>query len=462
VKTLNKFDHPELTGRTLASLAAAGITTEDQLLELSLHQASQLKGMGQQALNQVRTVQRRLPLPAPTDFHQAAIDPYAPAPQQSPPAAAPPAQGASPRAATRPLPPGRPALDPYAPAWTEQAPAPGPAAMQYPVSPQVPGPAPASEPEPADVVGELGELTLAQRIELCRQARPYVQRELIEMEQYKARAVTHPQLLKLVKPVVLKYGIRWRIVDSTLLQTQQIEKGGKIWFSDLIRFTFRFKRTEDPDQTDIGNTYDFEDIVVIARGLDNQDKGPGKAQTYAEKQALFSLLNLERGDDPDLIYVELGPDVPEDVEARIRKLRELAEADPEIEDVDAYLRSLAGIWSKQYGRRAPNIYALPVASLDKFIENLQDRARTKAPQKPAEPAPVKPLAKPAARAPAQPKQATALGQAPPPPTVPAQPPAPADEPVHRDVPPVHTPTGPQWAPVGARKPPEYDADEIPF
>lgn len=45
---------------------------------------------------------------------------------------------------------------------------------------------------------------------------------------------------------------------------------------------------------------EYLDISVPAVGVDEQDKGPGKAMTYAAKSAWLQVLMLKRGDDPDM------------------------------------------------------------------------------------------------------------------------------------------------------------------
>lgn len=50
----------------------------------------------------------------------------------------------------------------------------------------------------------------------------------------------------------------------------------------------------------IDNPKDFIEVPAIGYGIDAQDKGPGKAVSYAVKYALLKALGLETGDDPDL------------------------------------------------------------------------------------------------------------------------------------------------------------------
>jgi hypothetical protein len=56
--------------------------------------------------------------------------------------------------------------------------------------------------------------------------------------------------------------------------------------------TVRFVNVEDPA--------DHFDVETFGYGVDSQDKGPGKAMSYAVKYALLKALGLETGDDPDM------------------------------------------------------------------------------------------------------------------------------------------------------------------
>jgi hypothetical protein len=58
-----------------------------------------------------------------------------------------------------------------------------------------------------------------------------------------------------------------------------------------IETTYRFVNVDKPDE--------FIEIVSFAEGIDSQDKGSGKAMTYADKYALMKAYKISTGDDPD-------------------------------------------------------------------------------------------------------------------------------------------------------------------
>ena len=146
----------------------------------------------------------------------------------------------------------------------------------------------------------LAGLSLPERLEQIRQARGYIQKQ--EIAKIGHRAVTHDRLLELVRPLFIEWGVRWKPVYCELPSHDVIQlDGGKVIFTELLRWTFQFKCTEEHDRDSYGTevSYEHEDVVVVSRGLDRQAKDAGGAQTYAEKYALFSIMNLGRGDDPD-------------------------------------------------------------------------------------------------------------------------------------------------------------------
>lgn len=75
-------------------------------------------------------------------------------------------------------------------------------------------------------------------------------------------------------------------------------------------------RTRDGNMTELDGVYrfqniddkeDFVDIHSSGYGVDNQDKGVGKAISYFVKYALLKGLNLETGDDPENDSIEHVP-----------------------------------------------------------------------------------------------------------------------------------------------------------
>ena len=108
----------------------------------------------------------------------------------------------------------------------------------------------------------------------------YIQNEQKQGMQY--RIVSHDKVTKKVRPALLAAGIVYYPVDI-----QYAQHGNRT----ECRLTVRFVNIDAPA--------DFFDVPSLGYGVDGQDKGPGKAISYAVKYALLKAMGLETGDDPD-------------------------------------------------------------------------------------------------------------------------------------------------------------------
>lgn len=113
------------------------------------------------------------------------------------------------------------------------------------------------------------------------------------------KAVSERDIIDAVKPLEEKYGIYSypcdrEILESNLLESENTYNGQttkKTTFMTRIKTVYRFVNTEKPEE--------FIDTVTFAEGIDSQDKGSGKAMTYADKYALMKAYKISTGDDPD-------------------------------------------------------------------------------------------------------------------------------------------------------------------
>ena len=94
---------------------------------------------------------------------------------------------------------------------------------------------------------------------------------------------------------IISIPIKQEIIKSEIIRG---DKDGKItlMFIDDIKMTVRFYDLEDTTQ--------FLDIESFGRGVDNGDKGFGKASTYARKYALLNAYKIATGEDPDATHSE--------------------------------------------------------------------------------------------------------------------------------------------------------------
>ena len=149
------------------------------------------------------------------------------------------------------------------------------------------------------------KLNLLQRINEVRKAIDYIQKDKsVSTGGGSYRAVTHDTVTALVREHMVTHGIVcWpNLVKSTMVQPFQIEgeKANKQWrYEATYDFTF-------------ANTEDINDCLVIrmeGHAMDNADKAPGKAISYAKKYAVLKLFEIETGESEESRY---NPDGLED------------------------------------------------------------------------------------------------------------------------------------------------------
>ena len=108
----------------------------------------------------------------------------------------------------------------------------------------------------------------------------YIQKERKQGMQY--TIVSHDAVTAKVRPALLENGI---VYYPT--RCGHTHNGNRAECS----MTVRFVNIDDPE--------DIFEVETFGYGVDNQDKGPGKAMSYAVKYALLKALGLETGDDAD-------------------------------------------------------------------------------------------------------------------------------------------------------------------
>lgn len=124
--------------------------------------------------------------------------------------------------------------------------------------------------------------TLLQRLNAVMQDVSYVQKDhTIEVGKgYKV--VTHDAVTAKVRPALVNHGVFYYPYELTRHQS-----GNRTEADMKIRFV------------NIDDKADFIDVPTFGYGIDQGDKGPGKAMSYAVKMALLKALGLETGEDAD-------------------------------------------------------------------------------------------------------------------------------------------------------------------
>ena len=129
---------------------------------------------------------------------------------------------------------------------------------------------------------------LHQRLASVMAAVTYIQKERKAGMNY--TIVSHDAVTAKVRPVLLENGVIYYPI-----RCDHSQNGNRA----ECAMTVRFANVDDPA--------DFIDVQTFGYGVDPQDKGPGKAISYAVKYALLKALGLETGDDADHDNVPYSP-----------------------------------------------------------------------------------------------------------------------------------------------------------
>jgi len=124
-------------------------------------------------------------------------------------------------------------------------------------------------------------LNLYQRIRNIMSELDYIQKGSKTVNgQY--RFVSHDQVTAAVHPLLVKHGV---LILSTV--EEMIQENNRT----TVKMLFQFVNIDTP--------HDNYTVRYTGYGIDNSDKGPGKAISYAYKYCLLKTFCLETGDDPD-------------------------------------------------------------------------------------------------------------------------------------------------------------------
>ena len=148
-------------------------------------------------------------------------------------------------------------------------------------------------------------MNLMQRINEVRKAIAYIRKDknVSTGASGSYKAVTHDAVTALVREHMVEHGIvSWpHLVES---QSMPFEVN-----AEMVRAKqFRYEATYDFPFCNIEDPEDSLTIRIQAHAMDNADKAPGKALSYAKKYALLKLFELETGEDEESRYNPEGMD----------------------------------------------------------------------------------------------------------------------------------------------------------
>lgn len=123
------------------------------------------------------------------------------------------------------------------------------------------------------------------------------------------KALTDEKVLAAVRPALVAAGL---VILPVKMEQQRTDEQVKAYDGSTktnritdVSVTYRIINVSNPD--------DFVEVVSSGTGVDTQDKGIGKAMTYAKKYAILNSFLIPSGDDTDQIsrdkYTEqlMGP-----------------------------------------------------------------------------------------------------------------------------------------------------------
>ena len=144
-------------------------------------------------------------------------------------------------------------------------------------------------------------MNIYQKMVAIRQAVPYLQKtENGPQYQY----VSSSQTVSAVRDLLDEHGIflKTEMLDQTLSEFKTAK--GALQFMTVIKMRFTWINAENPE----------EQIVTLweGQGVDNGEKGIGKAATYAEKYFILKTFNIPTDkDDPDAYQAKVEESKPE-------------------------------------------------------------------------------------------------------------------------------------------------------
>lgn len=142
-------------------------------------------------------------------------------------------------------------------------------------------------------MAEKPELNLYQRINEIRKKVDYIQKDKsVSTGGGSYKAVTHDQVTAILREHLIVFGV---ICIPTLAASKANDRVGDAkQFRYDATYSFDFVNCDKPEEK--------LTIVIEAHAMDNADKAPGKALSYAKKYAVLKLFEIETGEDEESRY----------------------------------------------------------------------------------------------------------------------------------------------------------------
>ncbi len=149
-----------------------------------------------------------------------------------------------------------------------------------------------------DAVIETKPRTLLQRINAVRSKIGYVQKDkAVSTGQGSYRAATHDAVIGQVRQYLIDEGV---LILQTLVKSSA---NPYEVMADMTRAKqYRYEATYSIRFVNVDDADDNFELLVESHAMDNADKAPGKAMSYAKKYAILKTFDLETGEDEESRY----------------------------------------------------------------------------------------------------------------------------------------------------------------
>lgn len=138
-------------------------------------------------------------------------------------------------------------------------------------------------------------LNLYQKINEIRKKVDYLQKDKsVSTGGGAYKAISHDKVTAILREHLIAFGI---VCIPNLVKSQAHDRVG-----DAKQF--RYDATYSFDFVNIDAPEEKVQIVIESHAMDNADKAPGKAISYAKKYAVLKLFEIETGEDEESRYAE--------------------------------------------------------------------------------------------------------------------------------------------------------------
>ena len=147
----------------------------------------------------------------------------------------------------------------------------------------------------------MSDLNLYQRINEIRKKVDYIQKDKsVSTGGGSYKAVTHDQVTAIVREHMITFGV---VCIPNLQASKAHDRvGDSKQFRYDATYSFDFVNMDKPEEK--------LTILIEAHAMDNADKAPGKALSYAKKYAVLKLFEIETGEDEESRYAPEEPQTP--------------------------------------------------------------------------------------------------------------------------------------------------------